>query len=524
MKLLIAEDEIMCLDTLKSLDWESIGIDSVICAKDGEAAYSLALSEKADIILSDIQMPKVTGLELAEKLSVILPESRFIILTAYNRFDYAQSAISSGVCAYILKPFLDNEVLDAVSAAAKAIQEEKEKNLFNEQTAHQLETSKYFLLDYFLNTVSDKVADNDLYNIFKIAQPDSVCTAAVISLDNRQNKDFFKENFRILNHLVSIFSRFNANFLPFFNMTKLVFFFLSEPGTELKSAADNVLTYSAAAEKYLDSNYNDKWVIGIGKPVTSLSGCEISYCGALNATNYSFYLGSGCSICISDLERSETLADYSLFSYKEFDGYIKASSSENAIGMLKMLFDVFRKSIEPIETVQRICNEIIVHLSICMMQCGLDPDRISKKTNILDIIRRYDSVDALEKFTTDIVDVACSSIAFGYEQKGLNLIHEIKNYVNDNPGATLISISDHLSYSPNYISKVFSKKTGITIKNYLINERIETAKKLLSGTDISISDIAEKVGYTSLSHFSTAFSAKTGITPSEYRKNIFGTP
>ena len=73
MKLLIAEDETMCLDALRSLDWESVGIDSVICAKDGETAYSLALSEKADIILSDIQMPKISGLELAERLSVILP-------------------------------------------------------------------------------------------------------------------------------------------------------------------------------------------------------------------------------------------------------------------------------------------------------------------------------------------------------------------------------------------------------------------------------------------------------------------
>lgn len=520
MKLLIAEDETMCLDALRSLDWESVGIDSVICAKDGETAYSLALSEKADIILSDIQMPKISGLELAERLSVILPESRFIILTAYNRFDYAQSAISSGVCAYILKPFLDNEVTDAVKAAAKSIREETEKNLFNEQTAQQLETSKYFLLNYFLNTVSDKTADNDLYNIFRPVRTDFVCTAAVISLDKREKKEFFKENFRIFKHLISIFSRFNAEFLPFFNMTKLVFFFLSESKTEPRTATDKVLEYTAAAEKYLGSNYSDKWVIGIGNPVRELSGCELSYRGALTAINYSFYLGGNCSICISDLERSETLADYSLFSYKEFDGYVKANAAENAMDMLKTLFGVFRKNTEPIETVQRICHEIIVHLSICMMQCGQDPNLVFKKTNIWDVIRRYDSIDALEKFSTDIIDVTCSSIAFCHEQKGADLIQEIKNYIAENPNVTLSSISDHFSYSPNYISKIFSKKTGITIKSYLVNERIEAAKRLLTDTDASIGDIAEQVGYTSIPHFSTAFSAKTGVTPSEYRKGI----
>lgn len=273
-------------------------------------------------------------------------------------------------------------------------------------------------------------------------------------------------------------------------------------------------------KKYLGSNYSDKWVIGIGNPVRELSGCELSYRGALTAINYSFYLGGNCSICISDLERSETLADYSLFSYKEFDGYVKANAAENAMDMLKTLFGVFRKNTEPIETVQRICHEIIVHLSICMMQCGQDPNLVFKKTNIWDVIRRYDSIDALEKFSTDIIDVTCSSIAFCHEQKGADLIQEIKNYIAENPNVTLSSISDHFSYSPNYISKIFSKKTGITIKSYLVNERIEAAKRLLTDTDTSIGDIAEQVGYTSIPHFSTAFSTKTGVTPSEYRKGI----
>ena len=409
---------------------------------------------------------------------------------------------------------------DAAAAAAKSVREETEKNLFNEQTAQQLEKSKYFLLNYFLNAVSDKTADNDLYNTFKIANPDYVCTAAVISLDECESKEFFKENFLVFNHLISIFSRFNAKFLPFFNVTKLVFFFLSEPGTEQKIAADKIFEYTTVAEKYLGSNYTDKWVIGIGNPVCGLSGCEISYRRALNAINYSFYLGSNCSICISDLERSEALADYSLFSYKKFDGYVKANVSEKAVNMVKMLFDVFRKNTEPIENVQRICHEIIVHLSICMMQCDQDPNLVFKKTTIWDVIRRYDSIDALEKFAADIIDVTCSSIAFCHEQKGADLIQEIKNYIAENPNVTLSSISDHFSYSPNYISKIFSKKTGITIKSYLVNERIEAAKRLLTDTDASIGDIAEQVGYTSITHFSTAFSAKTGVTPSEYRKGV----
>ena len=188
--------------------------------------------------------------------------------------------------------------------------------------------------------------------------------------------------------------------------------------------------------------------------------------------------------------------------------------------MLKMLFNTFRKSIEPIETVQRICYEIIVHLSICAMQCGHNPNIVFNKTNIWNVILNYTSIDALEKFTNDIIDVTCSSIAFCYEQKGSDLIQEIKDYVAENPGASLRSISDHFSYSPNYISMIFSTKAGGTIKNYLINKRIELAKKLLHDKTINIGDIAERIGYTSIPHFTTVFSSKTGMTPSEYRKKV----
>ncbi len=103
MKLLIAEDELLCLNSLKELDWKSLGINTVLTAENGEKAYEIAVKEKPDVILSDIQMPKMNGLELADKLSVNLPESRFIILTAYNSFTYAQAAISSGVSSLHLK-------------------------------------------------------------------------------------------------------------------------------------------------------------------------------------------------------------------------------------------------------------------------------------------------------------------------------------------------------------------------------------------------------------------------------------
>ena len=520
MKILIAEDEPLCLKNLEELDWASLGIDTVLTAKDGKMAYDTALCEKPEIILSDIQMPKMNGLELAEKLSVNLPESHFIILTAYNNFHYAQSAIASGVSSYLLKPFMDEDVIDAVSKAIVDIKDEQLKNSYNTQITKQLEVSKHFLLNYFFSAVSDESADaNELYNIFNISDRNAICTAMVISLDYAEETDF-KDNYRIFNHLTRIFTGHNKAVLPFFNTTQLIYFFLSDTSVSPQQALNSVLSCADSAETYLNFNYPDKYVIGLGNPVCGVSNCQNSYNGALNAVKYSFYLGFNSVICISDLEQSEAFEDYQSFAQEEFFGYVKAGDFKNASFMLKKLFDNFRRSQAPIETVRRICHEILVHLALCLLQCGQNPDLIFSKTNAWDILRQYDSLNSIEEFVTNFVDVVISAITYRYNEKNRDLVKEVKEYISSHLNTSLNEIAEHFFHSPNYLSNIFSKEAGVTIKNYMIAERIDRAKELLANPDKSIGVIAADVGYKNTQHFSTVFSKQTGVTPTVYRNSL----
>ncbi len=518
MKLLIAEDEPLCLDNLKELDWAALGITEVLTAENGEQAYNTALSEKPDIILSDIQMPKMNGLELAEKLSVNLPESRFIILTAYNNFAYAQTAISNGVCSYILKPFLDDDVINAVAKAIANVQEQKLKNSYTTQIAEQLELSKHFLLGYFFNISTGEAVDTEaLSDVFGITDCDLTCTAMVVSLEYSKEPDSFKQNYRIFNNLIKIFAGCNENPLSFFNTTQLIFFFMSDSSATLQKAQNSALSCADAAESYLNFNYADKYVIGLGNPIRGIKKCKISYNGALDAIKYSFYLGFNSVICISDLESSEAFGDYHSFPKEEFFGYVKAGDFENAKFTLNKLFDDFRRSQATIEAVQRICHEILVHLALCLMQCNQDPDLVFNKSNAWDILRQYKSLNDIEAFILDFVDVVISTITYRYNQKTLNLVNEVKDYIDTHLDTSLTEIADHFFHSPNYLSNIFSKEAGITIKNYMISERIERAKDLLANTDKSVGSIAAEVGYKNTQHFSTVFNKHVGVTPTVFR-------
>lgn len=522
MKILIAEDELLCLNNLKELNWSSIGITSVLTAENGEQAYRIALNEKPDIILSDIQMPKMNGLELAEKLSSNLPETRFIILTAYNNFTYAQTAISNGVCSYLLKPFLDEDVMEAVAKAVADVKEQNLKNSYTTQIAQQLEVSKHFLLGYFLNIINGENNDiSELTDIFGITDQNSICTAMVVSLEYSKEPDSFKQNYRIFNHLSRIFSGHNANVLSFFNTTQLIYFFLSDSSVTHQKAQGFALKYADSAEAYLNFNYSDKYVIGLGNSVNGIKSCQLSYNGALDAIKYSFYLGFNSVICISDLEPTKAFVDYQSFPKEEFFGCVKAGDFENANFLLKKLFDNFRRGQAPIDIVKRICHEILVHLALCLMQCGQNPDLVFNKTNAWDIIRQYNSISSIEEFVTDFVDVVISAITYRYNQKSRDLVNEVKEYISNHLDTSLNEIAEHFFHSPNYLSNIFSKEAGVTIKNYMITERIERAKELLANPEISIGTIASSVGYKNTQHFSTVFSKQTGVTPTVYRNSLF---
>lgn len=141
IKLLIADDEPLILEDMADFDWYSVGIDKVFTAKNGEDAYNLALTEKPEIILTDIEMPKLNGIELTEKLSDDLPETKFIFLTAYDNFNYAQAAVTNHILAYILKPFDEDELLTAVKKAADMVKAERAKTSYNDYLAKQLDRS-----------------------------------------------------------------------------------------------------------------------------------------------------------------------------------------------------------------------------------------------------------------------------------------------------------------------------------------------------------------------------------------------
>ena len=162
MKLIIADDEILTIEGLKKLNWEEVGVDELLCAQNGTEAYQLVSSEKPDILLTDIEMPHFSGLELARIISAQGLKTRIIILSGHSKFIYAQQAIRHNVCDYLLKPCSPKDIMASVARVVNSIKISNANNSFFE-----MQSAKQTLSDdsVIINDILKYIENNYMYDI-----------------------------------------------------------------------------------------------------------------------------------------------------------------------------------------------------------------------------------------------------------------------------------------------------------------------------------------------------------------------
>lgn len=156
IKIFLVEDEIVIRNGIKnSINWEKEGYEFVGEASDGELAYPMIMKEKPDILITDIRMPFMDGLELSKMVKKELPEIKILILSGYNEFEYAKEAIRLGVTEYLLKPITSVKLLESLGEVAKVIEQEREEKKlwehYQQEMRENKEPDKYKLFNNLLD-------------------------------------------------------------------------------------------------------------------------------------------------------------------------------------------------------------------------------------------------------------------------------------------------------------------------------------------------------------------------------------
>ena len=521
--LFIVDDEELIRTGLTSLPWQDYDITVVGSAENGEDALLEIKRLRPDIVISDIEMPKKNGLWLAEHTLTLLPETKFVFLTGFNTFEYIHRAMHLNVSDYVLKPIKKAELFELISKIRDNIITERKNEQKLELFYDNLKDSKFFLKSWFFDMVTNFYAAHDRGDSFDFlgtAVADGQFCVMLIklcpSLASAENQF---EAYLIFRKLLSVIALCNLETIPFLNNNIITIVFRFDAANQ--KAAATVLEISQKIYDFLSYNDECDFTIAIGEvfdSIVKLPNCSAS---AENALLYALSGNQNQIIYAGDLLLVDDMFDAYENYQKQYSVMLSHGTDEQISELLKNLFSSFDSSNMSLSAIRQHCIRFASGAISALYKASSENADDSVTPEFLRKIGNCDSSSALCDILTLFSLNTAKQIRECLQKKNLGLVNTIKSYVEENirQPITLEILSEVVSLSPNYISTLFYKETGINFKDWLIAVRINKSKELLKNTQMKIYEIANAVGYEDTRYFSDVFCRSVGCLPSQYRKS-----
>lgn len=521
--LIVDDDEIICRGLGTCIAWEEYDIQVVGLAYDGEMALEYVRKIKPDIIIVDINMPFIDGMEFSYQIRQNYPEIKIIMLTAYKEFSYAQKAVQLQIFDYLTKPFTNDEVLEVVKRAVEKIQEEQK---YRHEIGMNLELIREKNLEELtLYGMKDKTTLNNC----SILSIDNFFQTAIIylrriadMLDNKNNSGVEDEvECRLAISRTREWIADQKYCSMFSQSHRIVLVFEYQKRDESKNARKNL-------ERIIEKlGKGDTLFLtgGIGRVYQGINKLPVSYREAAMVIEQCYGYPNRSIIHYNEIRVKTGETEIELTSTKhEIQEYIHQRNCKKIQDKLHdFLYKIYQKK-EGTFTTNVFCVMELLRFS---WECIEDMEKyerfIKQSGAILAKMMKAQSLTELEEIADNYfveiythLDLQNTSDVEKRVNQALDYIRE--NY--SNPELSLEDVAREVNLSASYLGNCMKKFRNISYVNFLNQIRIENAKKLLAKPDTRSYEVAFLVGFNSSQYFSSCFKKSTGITPGTYREQI----
>ena len=535
--ILVDDEEEVRKSIIKKIDWNSAGFCVVGDAENGEDALEKIEALEPDVILTDIRMPYMDGLTLAERVRQKAPSAKIVIFSGYDDFEYAKQAIKLNVTEYILKP-VNVEELTAILRRIKAnldqeIEQKRDVSLLRENYKKNLPILReQFLNDLVSQPVEESVLKAKLseYDIPLAGAKKWVAAAIDIERESveetelpiHKEKDLIPISvMQLVEEKLGKYCRFSIFNPPRIYEAELAVIAAIDEENSQTGLIDVLGDICKEVKKILEVPIT----IGVGYRCECLAEISSSYKGAVNALGYKAIVGSGSTIYINDVEpvgRGKLQFDGK--DEADLVGAVKFGPREKIENVIQELLDKMSDA----KVHYRQCQAYMLSVTNCMIQMmqmyDLDMDEIFEEGRENEgPLSFVPGTQKREEFAQWLMGVALrvnQSMNRERDNTMKQVIKEAKEYIMDHyqdPELSVEKICRHLHMSPAYFSTMFKKETGQTYIAYLTEVRLNKAVELLNKTDDKTYIIAAKVGYQEQNYFSYVFKKRFGISPTKFR-------
>lgn len=524
-KLIIVEDELMIRKTLsEALNWNEAGCTVAGTAQDGIQALELIKKNKPDIIISDIKMDGMDGIELCQKMKYDHPEIKVIIITGHSEFDYAQSALKLGVKDLILKPIDHGELMNSVRKAIAEIEVEKARKAEFDKMKKAIEENISALRENFLlELLSNSIIREEIYDkmsFFNISFEKYYVMALEIDhyegfLNNNGEMDRQLKRMVIRQICMKIINKYSKGYL-FEKETKL--------GMVIQMGELQIISIAEEIQAAIKQEIDLSVTIGISEPAEGYEDFISAFKQSAHALRHKYYLGDGAIISVSDTVASLVKENIKIQpDYSRIIQCVKVGDCEGALKRFdEMMLEMRRNMPRDINFMLNLAAEIIAAIHTNLFERNIDINSIIPGFNLYSRLSSCNTLPGIEEMISGFIGSVASYIHSKNKTQNSAAVAKAMEYLKKNfyKDVTLNDVSGEVYMNPNYLGRLIKKETGRNFSDILSEIRIEKAKELMKDMQLKTYEISEKVGISDSRYFSQLFRKITGFTPSEYRNSI----
>lgn len=533
LRIFLVEDESIIRETLRdTVPWSKFGYTVVGEAGDGELALPLIRQSKPDVLITDIRMPFMDGLELSKLVLKDFPKMKVIILSGYDDFEYARKAIDIGVEQYLLKPITKNGLLDVLKNIREKIESEMAQSSYLAQFHLEAqEYEQYARRHFFERVVAGQLTVHQIYEAAAKLDLDLRAQCYTIAFFSTPPEHtaltecYSEQGARIHDALLEHFLKYPEYILLRWNLTTYAVLVKGDSACfqdYMRRCVDTVRSQYEACTPTVN------WYVAVGTPTQRLSTLpvcfeEVSRLWAyrhivpeqhiLTADTVNFLTGTGSDSNLNHLDASKVNPAILL-------GVMKSGSVEEVPSFVDQYIRSIAEALESKPFCQYLMLSIRFTATEFVASLGTPPDELLTKLECLDLVGQNITESELKGYMQEILMAVLDLRDNTSSSQYRGLLSQASHYIDEHfaeEDLSLNRVARQIKISPNYLSAVFSQEMGCTITEYITNKRMEKARDLLRNTGKRSGEVAFEVGYRDAHYFSFIFKKTQGCTPRDYR-------
>ncbi len=525
-KVMIVDDEILVRIGLRStIAWEQNGFTVTADAANATQAIEKFDAADPDILITDIRMPGIDGLELIKNLKQKKPGLKMIILTNYDNFDYAKQALELGADEYLLKTTLDNQTIFPV---LKKLQDQIEQERKHHIQYQQLQQKALMGLSYIKRNFAErlllgKITSSEwqaFLNDLNLPWEKNCFQLALIK--SKTNLDGKKINSHPLQLIEEIVEKIHGSLvweLPNFSKWAIIYSFAPEEKSDFckQVIPFNIRQVRSCLKQYLQISA----VAILGQPIGEYTQLPEKWQELCKLEGYSIFWPERELIFDSDISGGKQLTPIG-YQQKDFIQRIRFGQTEKTREMLDELFARVAQA-RSLAILNQIWHELLGEIYRLAHENGLPLSSIlTEKEQKSDFLENFSSIDDINQWFFQKFSLLTGQMNHRHTKPYSFTIRQAIRYLKEHftEDMNLDVLAREVGLSKNHLCTLFHTETGQNFVDYLHQIRIEQARELLATTDLRVSEVGFKVGYHDAKYFAKVFQKYQNCTPSEYRETI----